>query len=204
MKISRSKKIEILVALTIIVFIFIYSFIFSKEKKSDDQIYVYNDEKIEEKKESDTKQEEIKNEDLEDKPVIIYDDMTLEQLSEKLNRSLNSDVSGYGNLIASYSLEKGVDPYLATGIMLHETGCTWNCSNLVKSCNNVGGMKGTGCGSYGYFSSLEEGIQKFIDNIYKNYYAYGLTTADLMGSKYAEDPGWSRKVNAHIEKIKNR
>ena len=35
-----------------------------------------------------------------------------------------------------------------------------------------------------------------------NYYLYGLTTADTMGSKYAEDPEWSRKVNSYIEKIK--
>ena len=65
-------------------------------------------------------------------------------------------------------------------------------------------MKGSGCGSYGYFNTLEEGIQRFVDNIYNNYYAYGLTTADAMGKKYAEDPAWSMKVNNYIEKIKNR
>lgn len=130
--------------------------------------------------------------------------MTIEELSDKLNRTLSSNLSGYGNFVATYSLEKGVDPYLATAIMMHETGCEWGCSSLVRSCNNVGGMKGSGCGEYGYFSTLEEGIKKFIDNIYNNYYAYGLVNADLMGSKYAEDPEWSRKVNVHIEKIKNR
>ncbi len=129
--------------------------------------------------------------------------MTMDELAEKLNRSLKNELSGYGNFIASYSIEKGIDPYLATGIILHETGCTWNCSSLVKNCHNVGGMKGSGCGSYGYFATLEEGITRFIDNIYNNYYLYGLTTADTMGNKYAEDPNWSMKVNSHIEKIKN-
>ena len=37
-------------------------------------------------------------------------------------------------------------------------------SILVKQCNNVGGMKGSGCGIYGYFNTLEEGIQRFIYN----------------------------------------
>ena len=130
--------------------------------------------------------------------------MTIDELSSKIEDSLNSDISGYGYFIANYSLEKGIDPYLATAIMLHETGCTWGCSSLVKNCNNVGGMKGSGCGAYGYFNTLEEGIQKFIDNIYNNYYAYGLTDAFSMGNKYAEDPEWAIKVNRYIEKIKNR
>jgi len=195
-KISRSKVVELIVALTIFVFIFIYAFGYSNiNVEENDLTYVYKE------------KENIEIITLEDKveePVIVYDNMTFEELSDKLNRSLNSNVSGYGNFIASYALEKGVDPYLATAIMLHETGCTWECSTLVKQCNNVGGMKGSGCGAYGYFNTLEEGIQRFIDNIYNNYYAYGLTNANLMGNKYAEDPEWSRKVNAHIEKIKNR
>lgn len=196
MEISRSKVIELTVALTIFIFIFIYAFVFGPKDKEKTEIYAYKDDVVESNKSN--------SEEKETEPAIVYDNMTLEELSTKLDKSLKSDISGYGNFIASYTLEKGVDPYLATAIMLHETGCTWGCSNLVKNCNNVGGMKGSGCGSYGYFNTLEEGIQKFIDNIYKNYYAYGLTNADMMGSKYAEDPEWSRKVNAHIEKIKNR
>ena len=53
-----------------------------------------------------------------------------------------------GYAYATYSLELGVDPYLAVAISMHETGCTWNCSYLLKACNNVGGQKGEGCGSY--------------------------------------------------------
>lgn len=129
--------------------------------------------------------------------------MTYDELVVRLEKYLNNELDGYGDLIASYSLEKGVDPYLASAIMLHETGCKWNCSKLVKQCHNVGGMKGNGCGEYGYFDSMEEGIKRFIDNIFNNYYVYGLTTAELMGNKYAEDPGWAMKVNGHIENIKN-
>ena len=145
----------------------------------------------------DENEEEVLEED-----VIVYDNMTLEELAIKLDKSLNSTISGKGYLIASYSLEKGVDPYMATAIMLHETGCKWNCSYLVNSCNNVGGQKGSGCGSYSYFPSLDEGIKAFIDNLYKNYISYGLTTPSEINPKYAEDPNWSKKVNKYIETIK--
>lgn len=134
---------------------------------------------------------------------IVYDGMTLDELASKLDRSFKNELSGKGHLYAYYSLEKGVDPYLAAAISLEETGCNWNCSNLVKSCNNVGGMKGSGCGAYGYFNTLDDGIRAFIDNIARNYVAYGLTTADLMNPKYAENPAWSNNVNNYITRIKN-
>ena len=133
---------------------------------------------------------------------IVYDGKTLDELVNKINKSLNSTISNKGDLIVSYSLEKGVDPYMATAIMLHETGCKWNCSRLVRECNNVGGQKGKGCGSYGYFNSLDEGIKAFIDNLERNYISYGLTTPEQINPKYAEDPKWSKKVNKYIEEIK--
>ena len=137
------------------------------------------------------------------KKANTYDGLTVEELASKLDRFLKNELSGKGYLYASYSIEKGVDPYLAVAISLEETGCSWNCSKLVKTCNNVGGMKGSGCGSYGAFATIDDGIRAFINNIYKNYVAYGLTTADTMNPKYAENPAWSTNVNAYINKIKN-
>lgn len=136
--------------------------------------------------------------------AIVYDGLTLKQLGAKLDRSLNSTLSGKGELIASYALKKGVDPYLATAIILHETGCQWGCSNLVRNCNNVGGQKGSGCGAYAKFPDLDTGIKKFIDNLYKNYYAYGLNTPEKMQKKYACSTTWAGKVNNYIKKIKSR
>ena len=140
-----------------------------------------------------------------EEPIIVYDGMTLEQLAEKLNRVLTSTLEGTGMLFATKSLEMGVDPYLAVAISLHETGCKWTCSKLVRSCNNVGGMKGSpGCngGSYRAFDTLEEGITKFIENLYNNYYAYGLTTPETMNPKYAASTSWASKVNYYINYIK--
>ena len=146
--------------------------------------------------------EKEKLEEVEEIKPIVYDNMTLEELSNKINRSLNSTISGKGNLIASHSLEMGVDPYMATAIILHETGCTWGCSYLVNSCNNVGGQKGSGCGSYSYFETLDDGIRAFINNLKYNYIDYGLTTPEAINPKYAEDPNWSNNVNKYIENIK--
>lgn len=152
----------------------------------------------------DSNTEEVPSEEIVAPPVnVVYEGMTLEELASKIDRSLKNELSGKGYLYASYSLEKGVDPYLAVAISLEETGCNWNCSHLVKACNNVGGMKGSGCGSYGYFASLDDGIRSFIDNISRNYVAYGLTTAETMNPKYAENPAWASNVNNYITRIRN-
>ena len=148
---------------------------------------------------------ELKKEGNVTKKVIVYDGMTLNELTEKLNRSLKSTIAGKGDVFASYSLERGVDPDLAVSIMLLETGCNWSCSSLMRKCNNVGGQKGSpSCdgGSYRAYPSLDEGIKGFIDNIADNYYAYGLTTPEAMNKKYAESNMWAIKVNNYISSVK--
>ena len=165
-----------------------------------------NIKQIQEKIEDEKNKEIIKDEEKEavnvPKKNIVYDGMTLDELSSKLNRSLTDTVSGKGYLIASYSLELGIDPYMATAIILHETGCSYGCSYLVNACNNVGGQKGSGCGEYAAFPSLDEGIKNFISNLYNNYVRLGLTTTAQINTKYAEDQLWYSKVDKHIERIK--
>lgn len=141
------------------------------------------------------------------KKTIVYDNMTLEELIEKLNKSLNSTISNQGNLIATYSLEKGVDPYIATAIMLHETGCKWTCSELVQKCNNVGGVKGSpscGSGSYKAYDTLEDGIKGYIDNLSQGYFNQGLSTPEDIVRKYTgfNNTNWLEKVNKYVEDIK--
>ncbi len=133
---------------------------------------------------------------------IVFDGLTMNELINKLDRNLYNELYGKGYLYATYSLEKNVDPYLAVAISLEETGCKWNCSNLVKYCNNVGGMIGSGCNGYSSWSSLDDGIRAFIDNISNNYVAYGLKTAYEMNAKYAENSMWASHVNNYINIIK--
>ena len=171
-----------------------------KEEK-EDKNEIKEEKEIEEKVKEETKEETSKTPVVE-KPEIVYDGMTMDELSAKLDRSLSSTLSGYGHAFAYHSVSLGVDPYLAVAIAMHETGCNWSCSGLVQACNNVGGQKGSGCNGYQYFSSLDEGIKSFVENIYYNYYQYGLTTPEAMNSKYAEDPNWSANVNAYMQTIK--
>ena len=136
--------------------------------------------------------------------IEVYEGMTIDELAEKLNRNLGTGyIAGKGYLIASQCIEKGVDPYVALAIMLHETGCKWNCSNLVASCNNVGGMKGSGCGSYASFNTLEEGIEAMISNLSRNYISQGLTTPETIGTKYAASSTWATKINYYMDTIRN-
>lgn len=164
-------------------------------------------EDVVETKQEETTTDEVKKEEVIIEEPIVYDGLTLTELTEKLNRNMKSNISGMGSVYASYALEIGIDPYLALAITLHETGCngTSGCSKLLRECNNVGGQKGNpSCngGSYKKYDTLEDGIKGYMDNIKKNYYDYGLTTPEEMNKKYAADPNWSVKVNKFIDNIK--
>ena len=132
----------------------------------------------------------------------MYENMTIEQLSAKIDNMFQEPLSGKGELLASYALEKGVDPYLATAIILLETGCNSRCSSMVYRCNNIGGQKGSGCGAYASFPTLDDGIKAFIDNLSNNFISRGLTTPETIGPRYAESGTWTMKVNNYIEKIR--
>ncbi len=136
----------------------------------------------------------------------IYSGETAEEVAAKLNRYLGTDLlAGKGELIATYSIDKGVDPYLAAAVMLHETGCSSKCSALVRTCNNVAGQKGSpNCsGSYKGYDTLDDGIKGAIDNLYKNYYAKGYNTVELIGPRYAESNTWVSKITGFMNKLKS-
>lgn len=138
---------------------------------------------------------------------IVLDDMTLNELTDKLNKSLNSTLTNTGHYFANYYVKTGLDPYLSVAIVLHETGCKWTCSKLVRNCNNVGGIKGKpSCngGSYKSFNTLEEGINSYLDMLYNNYYSKGLNTPELINPKYAASTTWSEKINNYILEIKSK
>lgn len=156
---------------------------------------------VEEVKEEVPVETPVQQEPVEETKPIVYDGMTLEELAQKLDRSLNSTLSGKGMTFASLAVNLGIDPYLSLAIVLEETGCSYNCSSAVNSKNNVGGMMGSG--GLLSFESLDAGINAFMNNLKKNYYDQGLTTAETINKKYASSTAWSGKINNYIEKIKN-
>ena len=153
------------------------------------------------------KEEELSqtNTEKEVAPSIVYDNMTLEQLGAKLDRSLKSTLTGYGLVFAELSIRYTVDPYVALAIVLHETGCdSGRCSSLTSQCNNVGGMRSqVKCGNSGYgkFPSLSAGIEAFFKNLSENYYQKGLDTPEKIGKKYAESSTWPTKIRYYMQKI---
>lgn len=139
--------------------------------------------------------------------VEVYEGLTLEELADKLNRNLGSDiVAGKGAIIASECINKGVDPYITVAIILHETGCGSNCSNLARNCYNFGGQKGgPSCngGAFKKYDTIDEGLVGMIDNLSRNYFALGLNTPETIGPKYCEGNEWAGHITWFVNKIRN-
>ena len=124
-----------------------------------------------------------------------------------LVKHLKNELSGTGKKFVEFYKLHGLDPYLAASIVLHETGCTWKCSSLVRECFNYGGMKGGKSKykdtNYSCYSSKEEGINAYLNMLYNNYYAKGLTTPELFNPIYAASLEWSAAINRYMDKFKN-
>lgn len=132
---------------------------------------------------------------------IVFDGLTLTELSNKLNKHLSSTLTDTGIYFANYTKKTGLDPYLAVAIVLHETGCKWTCSSLVRDNYNIGGLKSDG--KFIKYNSLEEGIDGYLNILFNNYYNKGLNTAELIQSKYAPNSTtWTEKINWYINTIK--
>lgn len=162
---------------------------------------------LDDSSEIETEVESVNNPTIVDDGSIIYEGMTITELTNQLNKSLGDYLENTGYYFAKKTRDTGMDPYLSVAIVLLETGCKWKCSSLTRECNNIGGLKGgTSCNgkSYSKYDTLEEGINSYLDIIYNNYYLKGLDTAEKMGPKYAYSQEWANKVNAYITEIRTK
>lgn len=148
-----------------------------------------------------SKEEVVKNDE------VLFDNLNEDDLIIKLEKHLKNELSGTGKKFVEFYKLHGLDPYLAASIVLHETGCTWKCSSLVRECYNYGGMKGGKSKykdtNYSCYSSKEEGINAYLNMLYNNYYAKGLTNPELINPKYAASLEWAAAINRYIDKFKN-
>lgn len=141
--------------------------------------------------------------------VEVFEGQTLDELAARLNRHLGNDiVAGKGALIATESLNKGVDPYIVVAIIAQESGCSGSngCSNLARYCNNFGGQKGKpSCngGAFKKFDTVDAGLVGMIDNLSRNYFALGLNTPEKIGPKYCEGNEWAGHITWFVNKIRN-
>lgn len=133
-----------------------------------------------------------------------YKGLSASEIGRKIDTLLSkSTLKGKGVVFAQKALALNMDPYLTASVMLHETGCAWKCSNLVRTKYNLGGLKGSN-GSYKKFSSLDAGIEGYVNILYKNYYSKGLKTPEAMAKKYTgqKNPStWISKVKSYMKKI---
>lgn len=118
-------------------------------------------------------------------------------LNTKFNTYPDSVMRNRGADFVSTCNKYGVNPILAASISVHETG--WWRSPMAKNNNNIGGMR-TSAG-WMVFSSITEGIDRFVKNLKDLYYDYGLTTVETIGPKYCVPPDtWITNVNWFVKK----
>ena len=174
----------------------------AKELAEEEQAKEKEDEK--QKQQEIAKEEKNKTTKKATSSTSNYKGLSASEIGRKIDTLLKkSTLKGKGTVFAEKALALNMDPYLAASVMLHETGCAWKCSNLVRTKYNLGGLKGSN-GSYKKFSSLEKGIEGYINILYKNYYSKGLTTPEKMARKYTgqKNPStWISKVRSYMKKI---
>lgn len=127
----------------------------------------------------------------------LFNGSTIDEVAGKLNRRLGGVLKNKGEVYANVAMSYGMDPFIPAAISILETG---NGTSYLATKNNVGGIK---CSATRYctYGTIDEGIQRYIGMIYRNYYLRGLTTVDSMASRYAESPTWAIKVNRIYKEI---
>ena len=154
---------------------------------------------------------------MDDLDVILDNNLAFEgvdaiTIGNKINQHLKAEMSGYGELIAKYSIASNVNPYLVASMIIQEVDCDNECSVLVTRCNNVGklmydkdivGEASCFGGSYQKFDSIETSIKVYVKYIKNNFYDKELTTPNAIYKSYKKDVRWVFLVNQQIDKIKN-
>ena len=143
---------------------------------------------------------------------LSYEDVDATTIGNKINTGLHAEISGFGELIAKYSIVNNVNPYLVAGMIVENAECGETCSVLVTKCKNVGKLAynkemigETACfgGYYRSFSNIEDSIKAYIKYIRKNFYDKELTTPGTIYNAYKKDVRWAFRVNSFMEQMKN-
>lgn len=125
-------------------------------------------------------------------------------LEEAKKKKAENNVMKNGTIeekILFMSKKYGINGKIAVAISRLETG-HWK-SNPFKKYNNVGGMKYRG--KIMKFDSLNEGIERFVKNLKKNYFDQGLNTPAKMQKKYCPpNSDWDEMVVKIMEMRMNR
>lgn len=163
-------------------------------------IYLNHEDKPGSIEEEDSKEEE--NVPIDTK----FNGESIESIGKKIDKYCKKTVfEGYGEYIAKSSINKGVNPYLITGIILESSNCKIECSVIFKECNNATGMKGSpGCfgGSYKEYNKIEDSISDVVNYISKEFYTPEMQAPYKMYKDYGKTSAWALKVNNFMDAIK--
>jgi len=124
---------------------------------------------------------------------------------EKAFRGTN--LAGIGFILVSAEKQYGINALVMAGIIVHETG--WGTSRLVRERNNLAGLGASGPGRGMDFDD-RAGSVNFLAELLATKYCPGGKffggSHDLagIGERYAEDPGWARKVAGCMKIIAER
>ena len=158
---------------------------------------------VEEKEDEPVKEEEQE----EDVPLDTkFNGESIEAIGKKIDKYCKkTPFEGYGEYIAKHSINKGVNPYLISGILLEGSNCKIECSVIFKECNNATGMKGEpGCfgGTYKSYNKIEDSIYDIINYIGKEFYTKEMQSPYKMYKAYGKNSSWALKVSNFMDAIK--
>jgi len=115
-----------------------------------------------------------------------------------LEAHLKGVLIGQGSVIETISSKYNVDPLLLVAIMLHESAN--GTSDFIRNRNNPAGLKWRNGetwldgNSHAKFATLEDGISRLGLTMYEYKVQYKRNTLYKIGSVYAEDASWYKKV----------
>jgi len=121
-------------------------------------------------------------------------------------------LAGQEALVTRLCRKYGLDPGLVAAIIGLESG--WGTSNLAMH-NNFGGLRkrgdaGANAKGFGYFSTIEKGLEEMIKNLAKYPQRYGdisavnLANLDAIGRRYCEGGHWANQVrNVYHSRVTN-
>ena len=142
---------------------------------------------------------------------LSYEDLDAVSVGNKINTELKAELTGYGELIAKYSIVNDVNPYLVAAFIVENSDCTDTCSVLVTKCNNVGklaynkeSLTQTSCfgGYYQRYKTIDDSIKDYIKYIKVNFFDKELTTPSTIYKSYNKDVRWVFHVNNLIDSMR--
>ena len=122
------------------------------------------------------------------------------------------NLAGQEDLVCEISEKYGVDPVLVASIIAYESG--WGTSSLAAQNNFMGyraaGDAGVSERGFGYFSTVEKGLEATIGNLseypsrYDSISAVDYNNIDAIGAIYCEGNTWAGQIKTIYNQIKSQ